>query len=290
MVKKELGKDLLYDLASAFLQAVGVHCFIEPCMIAPGGASGIALLINYLTQLPVGALTFAINIPLLILSFFFLGKGMTIKTMKTVVIMSVVLDLFVSPLFPQYVGDRLISSAFGGIFVGVGLALVFMRGSTTGGGDIAAKLLQKKFPYMQTGYSLMIIDMVIIGASIAVFKDIESALYGIISLVCTTQTIDAILYGMNKGTMVTVISRKNEQIAGEIMHQLDRGATFLKSRGAYSKTEGNALMCVVDRKQFYIVKRIIDYYDPKAFVIVSETKEVYGEGFLDDPRERRAEN
>ena len=288
MMKKEFGKDILYDTASAFVQAVGVHCFIEPCMIAPGGASGIALLINYLSGLPIGALTFAINIPLLILSYIFLGKSMTLKTLKTVVIMSVVLDAFVSPLFPQYMGDRLISSAFGGIFVGVGLALVFMRGSTTGGGDILAKLLQKKFPYMQTGYSLMIIDIMIITASVIVFWDIESALYGIISLVCTTQTIDAILYGMNKGTMVTVISSQNERIAGEIMKQLDRGATFLKSQGAYSKIEGNALMCVGDRKQFYIVKRIIDHYDPRAFVIVSETKEVYGEGFLNDPRERSA--
>ncbi|MBT9775535.1 DUF2179 domain-containing protein [Clostridium sp. MCC353] len=287
--KKEVGKDILYDAASAFVQAIGVHCFIEPCMIAPGGASGIALLVNYLSGLPVGALTFAINIPLLILSYIFLGKSMTVKTLKTVVIMSAVLDLFVSPVFPQYLGDRLISSAFGGIFVGVGLALVFMRGSTTGGGDILAKLLQKKFPYMQTGYSLMVIDIMIITASVIVFWDIESALYGIISLVCTTQTIDAILYGMNKGTMVTVISSENERIAEEIMNQLDRGATFLKSRGAYSKAEGNTLMCVVDRKQFYIVKGIIDYYDPRAFVIVSETKEVYGEGFLDDPRDRRLE-
>lgn len=289
MMKKELGKDILYDFASAFLQAVGVHCFIEPCMIAPGGASGIALLVNYLSGLPVGALTFAINIPLLILSYLFLGRGMTIKTLKTVVIMSAVLDLMVSPVFPQYAGDRLISSAFGGIFVGVGLALVFMRGSTTGGGDIAAKLLQRKFPYLQTGHALMVIDMMIITASVVVFKDIESALYGIISLVCTTQTIDAILYGMNKGTMVTVISPENERIAGEIMAQLDRGATFLKSQGAYSRIEGNTLMCVVDRKQFYIVKRIIDHFDPRAFVIVSETKEVYGEGFLNDPRERKAE-
>ena len=89
-------------------------------------------------------------------------------------------------------------------------------------------------------------------------------------------------------SLIHIFSSQNERIAGEIMKQLDRGATFLKSQGAYSKIEGNALMCVVDRKQFYIVKRIIDHYDPRAFVIVSETKEVYGEGFLNDPRERSA--
>lgn len=281
--RKEIGKDLLYDGASAVLQAIGVHCFIEPCRIAPGGASGLALLINHVTIWPpVGTLTFLINVPLLILSYMFLGKRTTIKTLKTVIIMSLVLDFIIAPLFPRYLGDRLISSAFGGIFVGVGLALVFMRDSTTGGGDIVAKLLQRKYPYMQTGYALLVTDMVIIGVSVLVFRGIESALYGLISLVCTTQTVDAILYGMNRGTMITVVSSKNKEIAAAILEQMNRGATFLKSRGAYSHMEGETLLCVVDRKQFYMVKRIIDACDPTAFVIVSETKEVYGEGFLEE--------
>lgn len=277
-------KDTLYDIAGSLIQAVGVWCFIEPCMIAPGGASGIALLVSYLTKLPVGTLTFFVNIPLLISSYFLLDRKMTLKTIQTVVIMSVCLDGLIAPILPQYYGDRLISSAFGGILVGAGMALIFMRDSTTGGGDILAKLLQKRFPYLHTGYAIMLIDLVIIGASILVFQELESALYGLISMVCTTQTIDAILYGMNKGTMVTVISPKNREIAQEIMARMDRGTTLLKSVGGFSKQDCETLMCVVDRKQFYVVKEIIDRQDPRAFVIVSETKEVYGEGFLNDPR------
>lgn len=282
MKQKELAKDIIYDFLSALIQAVGIHCFIEPCRIAPGGASGIALLINYVSGLPVGTLTLIINIPLLLSSYLFLGKQVTFKTMKTVVIMSAVLDLFVAPIFPQYIGDRLISSAFGGIFVGAGLALVFMRNSTTGGGDILAKLLQKKYPYMQTGHALMIIDLVIIGASVIVFRGIEAALYGLISMMCTTQTIDAILYGMNKGTMVTIVSPKNREIAEAIMAKMNRGTTFYKSMGGFSKKDGETLMCVIDRKQFYLVKAIVDSIDSRAFVIVSETKEVYGEGFIEE--------
>lgn len=279
-MKKEWGKDLVYDLASAVLQAIGMHCFVEPCQIAPGGVSGVALLINYVSQAPIGLMTFLLNVPLLMLSYRYLGRMLTLKTLKTVAIMSIVLDVVIAPYVPAYVGDRLISCGFGGIFLGVGLALVFMRGSTTGGGDILAKLLQKRYPYMQTGHALLIIDFAVIAASVVVYRNLESALYGLISLVLTTYSIDFILYGMSRGTMIMVISKDNEKIAEAILNQLERGATFFKSQGAYTRQEGNVLVCVVERKQFYLVKAIIDEIDREAFVIVSETKEVYGEGFL----------
>ena len=276
--------DWSFDILGALIQAVGVWCFVEPCRIAPGGASGIALLPNDLIHIPVGTLTLLVNIPLLIASWMLLDRKMTVRTIRTVVIMTVCLDYVIAPIMSQYVGDRLISSAFGGILVGAGMALIFMRGSTTGGGDILAKLLQKRFPWMQTGYAIMVIDLVIISLSIPVFGGLEDALYGIISMVCTTQTIDALLYGMNKGTMVLIASRHNRQIADEIMATLGRGTTFFKSVGGYSRKEGETLMCIVDRKQFHAVKSIIDKWDRGAFVVASETKEVYGEGFLDDPR------
>lgn len=277
---KEWGKDFAYDLAGAFLQALGVWCFIEPCMIAPGGVSGMALLVNHLTGAPVGTMTLLFNIPLLISSWLLLDRKMTWKTVQTVVIMTLVLDGVVAPLFPQYTGDRLICAGFGGILTGVGIALIFMRDSTTGGGDILAKLLQRRFPYMHIGYALMLTDMAVIGISIFVFWELEAALYGVISMVVTAQTIDAILYGMNKGTMVMIHSRKNREIADEIMERLNRGTTFFKSVGGFSGQEGETLLCVVDRKQFYLVKEIVNAHDPQAFVVVSETKETYGEGFL----------
>jgi uncharacterized membrane-anchored protein YitT (DUF2179 family) len=277
---KRWGKDLGYDFAGSFLQGLGVWCFIEPCNIAPGGVSGIALLINQLSGLPVGTLTLLLNIPLLISSWFLLNRKMTVKTIQTVFIMTIVLDLLITPFFPQYTGDRLISSVFGGILVGVGMALIFMRDSTTGGGDILAKLLQRRCPYMHTGYALMMIDMFVIGASILVFHGLESALYGVISMVATTQTIDAILYGMNKGAMVMIHSEKNREIADDIMASLNRGTTFFKSVGGYSHQNRETLICVIDRKQFHLVKAIINAHDPGAFVVVAETKETYGEGFM----------
>ncbi len=288
---KQIGRNsiftgLAYDILGSLLQALGVWCFVEPCRIAPGGASGIALLIDHLSGLSVGALTLVINIPLLAASYLVLDREMTRKTVGTVLVMTLFLDYIVAPVAPQYVGDRLISSAFGGILVGAGMSLVFMHGSTTGGGDILAKLLQKRFPYLHTGYAIMLIDFVVIGASVVVFGELEAALYGIISMVCTTQTIDAILYGMNKGTMVLVASDRNQEIAQEIMIRLGRGTTFLESQGGYSRQRRQTLMCVVDRKQFYLVREIVNKWDPHAFVIASETREVYGEGFLEATDQR----
>jgi len=124
-------------------------------------------------------------------------------------------------------------------------------------------------------------DLVIIVASMLVFRNIESGLYGLINMVLGSYVIDTILYGTNKSTLITVMSAHNQEIAEMLMDELERGVTFYKSRGAYSGREGEALICVVDRKQFYKAKKMIYGIDPRAFLIVSEAKEVYGEGFLD---------
>lgn len=278
---REFVFDVLYDILGGFLQAIGLHCFIDSIDIAPGGATGLAILLNRFTHLPLGTLTFMINIPLLIASWIWLGKSRTLKTFKTVVILTVILDLIVAPYIPVYQGDKLVSCIFGAVLVGASLAVVFMRGSTTGGGDIMAKLLQKFRPHMQTSTAVMLTDLVIIAASMLVFRNIESGLYGLINMVLGSYVIDMILYGTNKSTMITVMSAHNQEIAEVLMDVLERGVTFYKSRGAYSGKESEALICVFDRKQFYKAKKLIYEIDPRAFLIVSEAKEVYGEGFLD---------
>lgn len=277
----EFTLDVLYDILGGVLQAIGLHCFIDSIDIAPGGATGLAILLNRFTHLPLGTLTFAINVPLLIASWIWLGKSMTLKTFKSVAILTFILDVIVTPYMPIYHGDKLVSCIFGAVMVGASLAVVFMRGSTTGGGDIMAKLLQRFRPHMQTSTAVMLTDLVIVAASMAVFRNIEAGLYGLINMVLGSYVIDMILYGTNKSTMVTVMSPHVQEIADELMKELERGVTFYKSRGAYSNREGETLICVVDRKQFYKAKRIIYGIDRNAFMIVSEAKEVYGEGFLD---------
>ena len=128
---KELWLDFLYDIAGGFLQAVALHCFIDSIDIAPGGATGLAILLNRFTSLPIGILTFAVNVPLLIAAWIYLGKGRTIKTLKTVAVLTVILDFIITPYVPVYTGDKMVSCIFGGVLMGASLAVVFMRGSTT---------------------------------------------------------------------------------------------------------------------------------------------------------------
>ncbi|MFQ9510440.1 MAG: YitT family protein [Lachnospiraceae bacterium] len=271
--------DVLFDVIGSLFFDIGIHCFVEPASIAPGGMSGIAIIVNYLTKLPIGVMTFALNIPLLILAYKFLGRGFALKTIKSLFISTAILDYLITPFLPQYTGDRLIGSVFGGILMGVGLAVIFMRGSTTGGTDILSYLVQLKFPHIPIGKAILMIDCIIIAASILVFKNVETGLFGIISLFCCTKAIDNIIYGMEKGIKFTIYSQNNREIAEEIMNQLERGVTLLEGKGAYTMEQREILQCVVRKPEYSRVKSIINKVDDKAFVTISEVDEVLGEGF-----------
>ncbi len=276
---KNICLDILYDLAGSVLFALGIDCFVNPANLAPGGMSGVAILLNYLWQLPIGLMTFVLNIPLLILAYMFLGKSLSFKTMKSLVISSIMVDVVIAGIAPVYAGDRMIGAVFGGILMGAGLALIFLRGSTTGGTDIISFLVRKWYPHVQIGRIMMGVDCVIIGVSIFVFGNMESGLYGLVSLFCCSTVIDSIIYGLDKGSMVMVVSEKNKEIADQIMIELERGVTLLKGQGAYTGQDRDVLLCAVRKQQFARVRAIIYEKDPSAFVIVSETSEVLGEGF-----------
>ena len=271
--------DLAYDLVGSVLYAAGIVCFVNPANMAPGGMSGVAILLNYLWGLPIGTMTIVLNIPLLILSYIFLGKSLTWKTVKSLVISSLMVDLVMARYAPVYAGDRMIGGVFGGVLMGAGLAIIFLRGSTTGGTDIISFLVKKWYPHVPIGRMIMVVDCIIIGVSVLVFGNLESALYGLISLYCCSMVIDGIIYGLDKGSMVMVVSEKNDEIAAQIMDELERGVTLLKGQGAYTGTDRDVLMCAVRKQQFARVRAIIYEKDPNAFVIVSETSEVFGEGF-----------
>ena len=276
---KDLFLDVCGDIIGSFIFGIGIISFIGPANIAPGGVSSIALMINYFIPVPIGLTSFLINVPLLILSFLYLGKRFTFKTIRTLAINTVVIDLIVTPLIPIYSGDRLLGSLYGGVLVGAGLALIFLRGSTTGGTDIVSFLLQKFVPSFSIGRAMMIIDGSVIAASMLVYRDIESGLFGIISLFTMTQVLDGIIYGVDKGCLVTVISPKNRQIAERIISEMDRGATFLKGEGGYSHEAKDVLLCAVRQVQFTRLKSIIYQEDRDAFIIVSDVGQILGEGF-----------
>lgn len=144
-------KDFLYLILGAVIYSIGTHSFIETADIAPGGAVGVALMLNHVTNLPVGRLTLMVNVPLLILAWFHLSRAFALRTALACGICSVVLDYVIAPVFPVYMGDQLMGSLYGGILVGVGMAFIFLSGSTTGGSDVVGYLLQKKYPHISIG-------------------------------------------------------------------------------------------------------------------------------------------
>ena len=278
-MKKNFLKNILYNAAGSFLIAIGIYCFSEKINVAPGGVSGIAIMIKYLTGLPVGVISLVINIPLLIVAYKMIGKQFAIRTLTTVLMYSVIVDGVVTPFFPQYGGDRIIGAIFGGVLIGWGLGMVFTCGSSTGGTDIIGYLVEKKYPHIPIGKALMIVDSFILGISVFVFGRIESALYGVIVLYAQGSIINRIVYGAEKGRNLFIISAENEKIAQRILKERDRGATFLDARGAYSGKPTAVLMCVVRIWEYHYIKEIVYEEDPKAFVIATEAEHIIGEGF-----------
>ena len=276
---KEEGKNLILLVVGNLIYDIGTHAFVEPAQVAPGGAIGVALLINHLTDLPIGMLTMATNIPLLILAWFYLSRRFAVTTAVTTALSSAVLDLAVAPVCPVYIGDRFLCSLYGGVVIGVGMALIFLAGTTTGGSDILGYLLQKKRPQMSIGRALLLVDGVVLVISIFVFGNVDAALFGLVTLFAQTKVIDSIIYGGEVSTMATVITKRPEEIAHRVIVDLDRSATLLKAQGAYSKEDTTMLLCTVRKSQFPRLKRIIYETDPDAFMMATETSEVLGFGF-----------
>ncbi|MCI8649920.1 MAG: YitT family protein [Anaerotruncus sp.] len=275
---KEHGLDLLADLVGSFIFAISLQSFNAPNQIAPGGVSGLAVVLEYLTGLSIGTWSLLINIPLLATGWWILGRHFTIRTMITVVIMSAITD-FAGLFLPIYTGDALLASIFGGVLMGTGLGLIFMRGSTTGGTDIVSRLLLKWFPHMQMGRVLLMIDVVTILFSAAVFQQIETALYGTVSAFLAGKVIDTLLYGMETGKLVYIISPQSIPISLQLMDELGRGCTLVKAEGGYKRQDIQMLLIAVHRQQYYRLKRIVHDFDPNAFIIVTDSTEVLGEGF-----------
>ncbi len=277
--------DVAFDIAGCGLLAIGIQVFTAPNNIAPGGVSGIAVILNHLTGLPIGGISFLINLPLMALGLRFLGKRFTLRTFKSVVILSLMVDYVVVHL-PAYRGDLILASLFGGVTMGAGLALVFLRGSTTGGTDIASRLLQLKFPHISMGRMLFFLDGAVLALSAVVFGSLETLLYGMVAIFCSQQVMDGILYGRESGRMVVVVSGQAQSITQRILIELDRGVTLLEGRGGYSSHPKEVILCAVSSQQFPRLREIIHQEDPEAFVINADARQILGDGFLPIQREQ----
>lgn len=264
----------------AMFYAVCVNAFTAPNNIAAGGVTGIATMLQYVFGTPIGLMVLLINVPIMVWGMVEIGYKLVIKTVAAVVLSSVMIDLF-ARFVPAYRGDPILVAVFAGVCEGVGLSLTFIRGATTGGTDMAARLIGRRLPQFSMGKLMLGIDGLVVVASGFVYGSIENAMYACIVIFVSTSLIDSILYGTDAGTgkMFLVMSPKVREIGARIMEEVERGVTYLDSQGGYSLEPSQTLLCVVRRFEVFQVQSIIKEVDKHAFVIVGDAGEITGEGF-----------
>ncbi len=262
----------------ALAAGLSVDLFLAPNRLAGGGVSGLATVLHYITGFPIGIIAIALNIPLFILAIRSEGRVFGAKSLYATILLSFFIDIFAG--FPPVTEDILLASLFGGLLMGLGLGLVLVAGATTGGTDIVVKLVQRGIRHLPIGRTLLVVDVLVIAFATVVFRDIKIGLYSVISLYSSTYMIDTIVDGGKFAKTVFIISDKYERIAESIKYDLQRGVTGLRGIGMYSGSEKIILMCTLKRNEIPRLKDLVRENDKSAFVILTDVREVLGEGFI----------
>lgn len=272
-------RDYLFITIGCAIYAAGISLFLDPNNLAPGGVSGVAIIIHeFVKGVGVGSWIVILNVPILIIGIIAFGFRFLISTIYAVAVSSVMMDVM-----SKYIGavtdDLLLSVFAGAILVSAGIGIVFRFGATTGGTDIIVKLLKLKFRYLNTGTIFMLVDGVVVVASGLVFKNLDLALYAGIAVFIQMFALNTVLYGADQARLVYIISGNQQKIANRIMDELESGATFLHGRGAYTGDEKEVLMCVIRMRSLPEARDIVREEDEKAFMIVTSATSVFGEGY-----------
>ena len=281
MKKKRLNKflsDIAVYLVGSLIYSSAVTMFVSPNEISPGGLTGIATALNFLFALPSGTVLFLLNIPILIMGHLKFGGKFIVKTAIATVLISFSLTV-TDAILPQFVIDKILASVFGGILMGTGISLIMLKGATTGGVDVIAKLINRRFKHITVGKIILIVDALVIGFAAVAYRNIESILYSVISIYATSHIMDTVLYGADKGKMIYIITEYPVEVCREINTVLQRGVTILSAKGGYTGKERSLLLCTVRRYEVSGVYEIVDKYDINAFIVVSDAGEILGEGF-----------
>ena len=277
VIKRSITDYLFFLLGSAFY-AFGFTFFIDPNRISPGGLTGIAAVINYLLYFPTGAVLFFLNIPVLFLGLKKLGGKFVIKTLFVTALTSVFIDVFAYAL-PTFTGDRLLAAIFGGALSGLGLALVMLRGGTTGGVDVIAMVIKGRFPYLSMGRLVLILDSFVIALAAVCYREIDSALFAVVAIFVSGKVMDALLYGSDKGKMLFIVTDKGAKVSKAIFEAVDRGVTVLPSYGGYRMKNSETLLCALRFTEVDLAIKTVKLADPDAFTVVTVTGGIFGKGF-----------
>ncbi|MBO4981956.1 MAG: YitT family protein [Lachnospiraceae bacterium] len=280
-LEKKTAKRRVWDYfvitVATLIYSAAISLFLDPNFLAPGGVSGLSIIMNHITRIPTGTWILLLNIPILILGAFKFGVRFILSTLYCIVLTS----LFTNLLAPigAVTEDPLLAALAGSFLIAVGIGWVFKAGATTGGTDIIVKVLRLRFPYLKTGSLFMLVDAVIVTASAFVFRDVDRALYAAMALLLTSFVLDLVLYGRDGAKLIYIISDHSESIAGRLLEELDVGVTYVQGNGAYSGKDKKVIMCVMKKHIAPKAEEVVKDEDPMAFMIVSSATEIYGEGY-----------
>lgn len=269
--------DYIEITIASFLYAVAVSLFLDPNALAPGGVTGIAIILNRITGLETGTWVLFINIPIIAVGTWKFGWRFILSTMYCTAITSGLINLLAP--FGAATSDPFLAAVAGGALMAMGIGLVFKAGATTGGTDIIVKLLRLKFPYLKTGVLFLITDALIVAVSALVFKNVDVALYAGLVVFINSVLLDIVLYGRDGAKLIFIISDRHEAITKRVLEELDIGVTYISGSGAYSGKEKNVIMCVMKKQISPRAESIVREEDPGAFMIVTSATEIFGEGY-----------
>lgn len=280
--KQKLPLQLLIIVLGCLLYAAGLTLFLNPNDLAPGGVSGISIMISRFVPLEVGTIILILNVPLLIVAFVKFGARFTSMTLFATVISSVAIDglqIMVPDGF-AITHDRLLAGMFGGGLVALGMGIIFRAGATTGGSDILIRLLRLKFRHLKTGTIFLITDCIIVAISALVFGNLESALYAGVALAVNSTVLDFVLYGSNGARMVFIVTENPAKINSKLTNEFGISSTVIHAEGAYSGKSKTVLMVVCKKHVFPKIRDAVGAVDEHSFMIVSSASEIFGEGYL----------
>ena len=265
----------LQILVGSLIGGIAYPLFMTPNRIAPGGITGIATILNHLFGLPVGVVSLALNVPLFLIGYRAMGRIFTFRSLVATILFSLFIDVF--PLKPMTT-DPLLGTLYGGVLLGIGLGLIMRGGATTGGSDMVARMVHKRFSFISVGSFLFAIDCVVV-ISAGFLIGTSEALYALINIFLTAKVMDVVIIGFSGNKACFVISPRWQEISARVLREMNRGVTQLTSRGAYTGNERPTLLCVISRSEIMSFKRIIREEDENAFVIIVEAHEAIGDGF-----------
>lgn len=274
---KNIIKEYLLFITGSIIAAFGTSLFLLPNQLSSGGFSGIATILYYLFDIQMGTTILVLNIPVFILAYIREGKSFVIKTIVSTVIFSEAIDLFEK--IEPFTTDKILASVYGGIIIGVGLALVFKGKSSTGGTDLLANIIITYNNEISIGNVLQILDIFVVLLNIVFLKEIEIGLYSAIAIYIINKMLDLVFEGINFSKMIYIISEKYEEISNVIHKEIKRGATGIYAKGMYTNQEKMMILCVAKRKHIIRIKEIAKKIDEEAFIIITDAREVYGLGF-----------